>query len=235
MKRLNRGDVVRDVSFHVRAGEVVGFAGLVGSGRTETMRIIFGADKTDSGSIAIDGAEKSIHSPRDAIRNRICLLTEDRKGDGLVLIHSACENFGLPNLDQFRRGLFLDQAKERSRFSEYVESLKIKISGPDQLVLNLSGGNQQKVVLAKWLESNADIIIFDEPTRGIDVAAKYEIYLIMNQLACDGKAVIMISSELPEILGMSDRIIVMHQGRITGQIEDVANATQQDIMSMAIA
>jgi ABC-type sugar transport system ATPase subunit len=235
VQNLTRADSVRDVSFHVRAGEVVGFAGLVGSGRTETMRIIFGADTADSGRICIDGVERRIRSPRDAIRSRICLLTEDRKGQGLVLIHSARENFGLPNLDQFRRGVFLDQAKEHRRFGEFIDSLKIRISEPDQIILTLSGGNQQKVVLAKWLASNADIIIFDEPTRGIDVAAKYEIYLIMNELAVEGKAIIMISSELPEILGMSDRIIVMHHGRITGRIEDVQNATQEDIMTMAIA
>lgn len=235
VEKLNRGDIVCDVSFHVRAGEVVGFAGLVGSGRTETMRIIFGADEADSGFIAIDGVETSIHNPRDAIRNRVCLLTEDRKGQGLVLIRSVCENFGLPNLGRFRRGPFLNQAKERREFSKYVENLRIRISGHDQLVRNLSGGNQQKVVLAKWLACNANIIIFDEPTRGIDVGAKYEIYLMMNKLASDGKAIVVISSELPEILGMSDRIIVMHQGRITGEITDVANATQEDIMCMAIA
>jgi len=151
------------------------------------------------------------------------------------LIHSCRENFGLPNLDRFSRGVFLDQRKERSKFSDFVETLRIKVSGHEQLIMNLSGGNQQKVVLAKWLERNADIMIFDEPTRGIDVGTKYEIYLLMNRLLGEGKAIIMISSELPEVLGMSDRIIVMHEGRIKGEITDVANTTQEDILSMAMA
>jgi len=232
---LCRGKAVRNVSFSVRAGEILGFAGLVGAGRTETMRLIFGADKPDSGRIFINDVETDIRGPKDAIRNRICLLTEDRKGHGLVLIHSCRENFGLPNLDRFVRGLFIDQRKERKEFSGFVESLQIRISGHEQLVMNLSGGNQQKVVLAKWLERNADIMIFDEPTRGIDVGTKYEIYLLMNRLINEGKAIIMISSELPEILGLSDRIIVMHEGRIKGEITDVANSTQEDILSMAIA
>ena len=235
VENLCRGNAVRNVSFSVRAGEILGFAGLVGAGRTETMRLIFGADKPDSGRIFIDAIETDIRNPRDAIRNRICLLTEDRKGHGLVLIHSCRENFGLPNLDRFKRGAFLDKRKERTEFSNFVQSLRIKISGYEQLVMNLSGGNQQKIVLAKWLECNADIMIFDEPTRGIDVGTKYEIYLLMNRLLAEGKAIIMISSELPEVLGMSDRIVVMHEGRIKGEISDVANATQENILSMAMA
>ena len=232
---LCRGTAVRNVSFSVRAGEILGFAGLVGAGRTETVRLLFGADKPDKGRIFIDGRKKDIRSPGDAIRSRICLLTEDRKGQGLVLIHSCRENFGLPNLDRFVRGMFLDQRRERKEFSHFVESLNIKIAGQEQLTMNLSGGNQQKVVLTKWLARNADIVIFDVPTRGIDVGTKYEIYLLMNRLADEGKAVIMISSELPEILGMSDRIIVMHEGRIKGKINDVENTTQEDILLMAIA
>jgi ABC-type sugar transport system ATPase subunit len=235
VENLCRDKAVRNVSFSVRAGEVLGFAGLVGAGRTETMRLIFGADKPDEGRIFIEGRKTNIRSPADAIRNRICLLTEDRKGQGLVLIHSCRENFGLPNLDRFARGIFLDQQTERKEFSDFVESLRIKVSSHEQLAMNLSGGNQQKVVLAKWLARNADIMIFDEPTRGIDVGAKYEIYLLMNRLAAEGKAIIMISSELSEILGLSDRIIVMHEGRIKGEITDVENTTQEDILSMAIA
>ena len=231
---LGRGEVVRDVSFTLRAGEVLGFAGLVGAGRTETVRLIFGADSPDAGQIFINGRKTVIGNPRDAIRNRICLLTEDRKGQGLVLCHSARENFGLPNLARFVRGPFLDRRKERAEFADYAESLNIKVTSHQQPVENLSGGNQQKVVLAKWLASHADIIIFDEPTRGIDVGAKYEIYLLMNELAALGKSVLMISSELPEILGMSDRILVMHEGRVKGEITDVAHATQEDILSMAI-
>ena len=145
------------------------------------------------------------------------------------------ENFGLPNLEFFRKGPLLDHRKERQAFEHYRQSLQIKVSGPDQAAMTLSGGNQQKVVLAKWLQRNADIIIFDEPTRGIDVGAKYEIYLLMNKLAAEGKAIIMISSELPEILGMSDRIIVMHEGRIKGEITDVAGTSQEDILSIAMA
>jgi ABC-type sugar transport system ATPase subunit len=235
VENLCRGKAVRNVSFSARAGEVLGFAGLVGAGRTETMRLIFGADKLDKGHIFIDGKKTDVRSPADAIRNRICLLTEDRKGQGLVLIHSCRENFGLPNLDRFVRRMFIDQRRERREFSGFVETLGIKTSGHEQLAINLSGGNQQKVVLAKWLARNADIMIFDEPTRGIDVGTKYEIYLLMNRLAAEGKAIIMISSELPEILGISDRIIVMHEGRIKGEIIDVANTTQEDILSMAIA
>jgi len=235
VENLNRGRAVRGVSFSVRAGEVLGFSGLVGAGRTETMRIIFGADEPDSGRIFINGVEADIRNPRDGIRKGICLLTEDRKGQGLILIHSVRENFGLPNLDRFTRGLFLNHKKESARLAGYVESLRIRISGHEQPAMNLSGGNQQKVVLAKWMERNADIIIFDEPTRGIDVGAKYEIYLLMKRLAGEGKAIIMISSELPEILGISDRIIVMHEGRVKGEITDVANATQKDILAMAMA
>ena len=234
VEKLSRGNVVRNVSFKARGGEVLGFSGLVGAGRSETMRLIFGADIPTGGHIFINGKKVTIRSPKDAIRNRICLLTEDRKGHGLILIHSCRENFGLPNLDRFTRRFFLDQKKERRKFSKFVQSLKIKISSSEQLVLDLSGGNQQKVVLAKWLARNADIFIFDEPTRGIDVGAKYEIYLLINKLVTKGKTIIMISSELPEILGMSDRIIVMHEGQIKGEITDVANATQEDILSLAI-
>jgi ABC-type sugar transport system ATPase subunit len=226
---------VRNVSFSVRAGEILGFAGLVGAGRTETMRLIFGADTPDSGRIFINGNKVDIRCPGNAIRMGICLLTEDRKGQGLVLIHSCVENYGLPNLDRLIGRVFLNRRKERREFCEFAESLRIKTSGPEQLIMNLSGGNQQKVVIAKWLARNTDIIIFDEPTRGIDVGTKYEIYLLMNRLADEGKAVIVISSELPEILGLSDRIIVMHEGQVKGEITDVANATQEDILSMAIA
>jgi ABC-type sugar transport system ATPase subunit len=235
VKGLRRGRAVRDVSFHARAGEVLGFAGLVGAGRTETMRLIFGADEREAGEILIDGRKTNVRNPRDAIRNRICLLTEDRKGQGLVLMHSSRENFGLPNLNRYGFGVFLDQQKERDEFAGYIESLKIRLASQEQPVMNLSGGNQQKVVLAKWLARNTDIIIFDEPTRGIDVGAKYEIYLLMNELAAQGKTIIMVSSELPEILGMSDRVIVMHEGRIKGEITDVPAATQEDILSLAMA
>ncbi len=231
---LQRGDVVRNVSFQVRAGEILGLTGLVGAGRTETARLIFGADRRDGGKIAVNGKEVDIRSPRDAIRNGICLLTEDRKAQGLVLGLSARENFALPNLKRWSRGGVVRRRDERTAFLQYIRDLRIKVSGPEQRAGNLSGGNQQKVVLAKWLESDSDVIIFDEPTRGIDVGAKYEIYLLMNRLAEQGKAIVMISSELPEVLGMSDRILVMHEGSISGEITDVHQATQAQIMMLAV-
>lgn len=234
VRNLQRGDKVKNVSFHVSAGEVVALTGLVGAGRTETVRLIFGADAADSGSVELDGKLLHLRGPRDAIRAGIGLLTEDRKAQGLVLGLSVRENFGLPNLPSLTRRGFVQARREREAFAGYVETLRIKISGHDQLAKNLSGGNQQKVVLAKWLERHCEVIIFDEPTRGIDVGAKYEIYLLMNQLAAQGKAILMISSELPEVLGMADRILVMHEGRISGEIADVAAATQQDILKLAM-
>jgi ribose transport system ATP-binding protein len=231
---LCRGSAVQDVSFSVRRGEIVGFTGLVGAGRTETMRLLFGADRKEAGSIRLDGKELSIGSPRAAIAAGICLLTEDRKNQGLVLGLSVRENFALPNLGKFSRRGFMDKAAEGRRFDHYQEAMAIKVPHREQLAKNLSGGNQQKVVLAKWLESNSEVVIFDEPTRGIDVGAKVEIYRLMNRLAAEGKAIIMISSELPEVLGMADRIVVMHEGRITGEVSDVAGTTQEQIMALAV-
>ena len=230
---LARGNSVRGVTFSIRRGEVLGLTGLVGAGRTEVARMIFGADAPDRGRILLDGRQLEIRSPKDAIRNGICLLTEDRKAQGLVLGLPVRENFGLPNLPRLSRLSFVQHGRERDAFGRHVESLRIKISNQEQLAKNLSGGNQQKVVLAKWLESNSEVIIIDEPTRGIDVGAKYEIYLLMNRLAASGKAILMISSELPEVLGMSDRILVMHEGRITGEIADVPHATQEQVMEFA--
>ena len=232
--RLRRGDQIKDVSMFVRRGEILGLTGLVGSGRTELARLIFGADAREAGEIRIEGKPVSIRSPRDAIRKGICLLSEDRKAEGLVLGLSARENFGLPNLDRFSEFGLVRHKTESSAFARYIKELMIKLAGPEQRAGTLSGGNQQKVVLAKWLEANSDIIIFDEPTRGIDVGAKYEIYLLMNRLVAQRKAIIMISSELPEVLGMSDRIVVMHEGRISGEITDAAHATQNQIMALAI-
>ena len=231
---LGRGDAVRDVSFRVHAGEVLGFAGLVGAGRTETMRLVFGADRAERGDVYVDGRPCRISSPRAAIRMGIGLLTEDRKAQGLVLGHSATENFALPNLDRLSRGPFVDRARERERFARYADALSIRRGVPDAPVSTLSGGNQQKVVLAKGLERDSRIVIFDEPTRGIDVAVKYEIYLLINRLAAEGKAVIIVSSELPELLGMSDRIVVMHAGEVRGEIEDARTATQEQILGMVV-
>ena len=232
---LSRGSAVQDVSFSVRAGEVLALTGLVGAGRTELVRLIFGADRREAGTVALDGRELDLRSPRDAIRAGIGLLTEDRKGQGLILGQSVRENFGLPNLQEFARGGFVDRRREGRSLGRFVDTLRIKIPGQEERVENLSGGNQQKVVLAKWLQRNCEVIIFDEPTRGIDVGAKYEIYLLINELAKEGKAIIMISSELPEVLGIADRILVMHEGRLTGEISDVRSATQEDIMKLAVA
>jgi len=234
VRGLTRRGVVRDVSLTVQRGEVLGLTGLVGAGRTETARLIFGADHRDAGLIELDGKTLRIRNPRDAIRAGICLLTEDRKSQGLLLRQSARHNFGLPNLDSFSSAGFLKQAAERAMFADYIDKLDIKIPHQDQPAGLLSGGNQQKVVLAKWLARNCKVVIFDEPTRGIDVGAKYEFYVLMNAMAAQGMAIIMISSELPEVLGMSDRILVMHAGRITGQITDVEHATQEQIMQLAV-
>jgi ABC-type sugar transport system ATPase subunit len=231
---LTRGEAVQNVSFQVRRGEVLGLAGLSGAGRTETARLLFGADRADGGRITIDGREVDIRSPRDAMANRICLLTEDRKAQGLILKHSVQDNFGLPNLARFRRGPFVDRGLERAEFDAYAARLKIKAADPEQPAASLSGGNQQKVVLAKWLAAQANIVLFDEPTRGIDVAAKLEIYHLINALAAEGKAIVMISSEIAELLGMCDRILVMHAGKVRGEITDVASAKQADILSKSI-
>ena len=235
VRNLCRGNKVKDVSFSVRAGEVLALTGLVGAGRTETVRLIFGADPPDSGTLELDGQPLQVRSPRAAIRARIGLLPEDRKAQGLVPGQSARENFGLPNLPALTRLGFVERKRESEAFGRYVETLRIKVSHEDQLAQNLSGGNQQKVVLAKWLERHCDVIIFDEPTRGIDVGTKHEIYLLINRLAAQGKAIIMISSELAEVLGMADRVLVMHEGRIAGEITDVAAATQETVMKLAVS
>ncbi len=231
---LCRGHAVQDVSLSIRSGEVLGLTGLVGAGRTELARLLFGADRAEAGTISLQGRQPALRSPRDAIRSGICLLTEDRKQQGLVLGLPVRENFALPNLPFFSRLGFMRRRREREACNGFVRQLRIKVSHPEQLARNLSGGNQQKVVLAKWLQANSAVVIFDEPTRGIDVGAKFEIYQLINDLAAAGKAILMISSELPEILGMSDRILVMRSGRISGEIKDVAGATQEQIMALAV-
>ncbi len=232
VKHLNRKGVLHDISFAVRKGEVLGIAGLVGAGRTETARVIFGADPMDSGSIEVFGKPVRIKSPQDAIRHGIGLVTEDRKQQGLVLGMVVRENTTLANLDFLSSLGFIRRGEEREVAEKYRTDLSIKTPTIEQTVHNLSGGNQQKVVLAKWLYTGSKILIFDEPTRGIDVGAKSEIYKLMNELAKNGVAIIMISSELPEVLGMSDRILVMHEGRLTGELSR-ADATQEKIMHLA--
>jgi ribose transport system ATP-binding protein len=223
------------VSFSVRCGEVLGITGLVGSGKTEIARMIFGADPMHSGNIFLDGAKLSIQSPIEAISAGICLLTENRKEEGLVLGMTARENFSLPNLKRrLSQGMFVNRKKESERFEIQRKNLKIKTSGPGQITRTLSGGNQQKIVLAKWLETESKVIIFDEPTRGIDVGARYEIYGLINELAADGKSIVFISSDFSEILGMSDRIIVMSEGAMSGEIKKVKTATMKDLMTLSV-
>ncbi len=234
VRGLRRGDDVKDVTFDAHAGEIVALAGLVGAGRTETARLLFGADPRDAGEIELDGRPLRLRHPRDAIRAGICLLPEDRKNHGLILNQPVVENFSLPNLRAFTRVGLVRPAAERSAFDRHVKGLDMRLANPSQPAGQLSGGNQQKLVLAKWLERQAELVIFDEPTRGIDVGSRYEIYTLIHALADAGKAVLMISSELPEVLGMADRILVMHKGRITGEIADVGGATQEDVLELAI-
>ena len=234
VRNLRRGTKVRNVSFSVRRGEVLALTGLVGSGRTETARLIFGADRAESGQVDLDGRPLRLGQPREAIRAGIALLTEDRKTQGLILARSSRENFALPNLRFWSRFGFVNGRREAGAFRGFIDSLRIRLADPEQPVAHLSGGNQQKVVLAKWLQRNCEVVLFDEPTRGIDVGGKYEIYQLINTLAAQGKAILMISSELPEVLGMADRILVMHEGRLTGEITDVARATQEQILTLAV-
>lgn len=222
------GGKVKNVSFKARKGEILGIAGLVGAGRTELMRLVFGADPISKGEIKINGKKVNINSPIDAIKNGICLLTEDRKNQGLSLQMSVVDNITITNLKSF----LLNHKNLRASGREYQDKIQIKIANLDVLAGTLSGGNQQKVVLAKWLNSDSNIFIFDEPTKGIDVGTKAEIYKIMNDLVREGKVVIIISSELSELLGMSDRIYVMSEGKLTGELSR-EEATQEKIMKLA--
>ncbi len=221
-------------SFELHAGEVVGLFGLVGAGRTELARLIAGADRVESGEVRVDGKAVRIRSPRDAIRAGICLLSEDRKAEGLVLGLSSVENFSLPSLSKFANGGWINERAERSAFQKYVDTLHIRLAGMDQVAGHLSGGNQQKLLIARWLEVDSRVILFDEPTRGIDVGAKTEIYQLINQLSARGKAILMISSELPEVLGMSDRILVMHEGQLSGELVNEDTVTQEAVMQLAV-
>ena len=234
VQHLKEGGILDDISFKAYGGEILGFAGLVGAGRTETMRAIFGADPLDGGKIIVRGKEVNIKSPGHAIRAGIAFLTEDRKSQGLVLQESIRTNVFLANVKGFSKGVFLDNKKIDEICAENIESLRIKTPSPDERVGQLSGGNQQKVVLGKWINADCDIYIFDEPTRGIDVGAKIEVYKVMNSLVKEGKCVIMISSELPEILGMSDRVIVMRGGKVMGEVErDTDHFNQESLMRAA--
>jgi ribose transport system ATP-binding protein len=234
VRQLGSEGVVHDVSFQLRRGEILGFAGLIGAKRTETARLIFGLDRKDRGEVLIDGAPVDIESPEDAIRLGVALVPEDRKGQGLLVRWPISENVTLPRLDHFSSYGLVDVREEEKQSNTYIKSLGVKTPSVRQPVMYLSGGNQQKVVIAKWLMTEPRVLILDEPTRGIDVGAKAEIYALMSQLAKRGIGILLISSELPEIVGMSDRIIVMREGRITGELSR-AEATEEKIMRFATA
>ncbi|MBP5737484.1 MAG: sugar ABC transporter ATP-binding protein [Abditibacteriota bacterium] len=233
VKRLSAGKAVKDVSFDLYEGEILGVAGLMGAGRTEMTRALFGADKKDSGEVVLDGKTLKINSPRDAIKAGIVLAPEDRKKDGLCTRLPVRENISLPNLDMLSN-LFgkVNRRKEAGMVSHAVSDFKIKLPTPEVDADTLSGGNQQKVVVAKWLSGHSRVVIFDEPTRGIDVAAKVEIYRLMNELKLAGMGVMFVSSEMPEVMGVSDRIIVMCDGRVTGEMT-AEDATQEEILRRA--
>jgi len=232
VRNLNAGKLVKDVSFDLRKGEILGFSGLMGAGRTETARALFGADEADGGKIYVNGKEVTIKNPMDAVKCGIGYLSEDRKRFGIIVEKTVADNSVMASLEKYCSGLFINDRRIKKDAGKYVDMLKIKTPSVDQYVKNLSGGNQQKVVIAKWLIEDSEILIFDEPTRGIDVGAKSEIYSLMNELAKQGKSIIMISSELTEILRMSDRVLVMCEGRIAGEFS-IEEATQEKIMHAA--
>jgi len=233
VRGLTHRGVVEDVSFTLRRGEILGFAGLVGAGRTETARLLFGADPKDAGEVYVDGKAVEIRSPADAVKAGIGLVPEDRTNQGLVLRLSVSDNIVLPTLDRYARaGSWMDRRALRNTAQSYVDKLSIRTPSLEQKAMLLSGGNQQKTVVAKWLASHLQVLIMDEPTRGIDVGAKAEVHALMSQLAQAGMGIIMISSELPEILGMSDRVLVMAEGRVMAVLER-AEATQETIMAYA--
>jgi inositol transport system ATP-binding protein len=234
VKNLKKEGLFEDISFNLRKGEILGLAGLMGAGRTEVVETLFGYRKADSGTIILNGKEIKIKSPADALKHGIALLTEDRKETGCFLPLSITDNMIVCSIDSFNMGFFLNKKKINQATQDQKDKLDIKTPGMGQLIKNLSGGNQQKVLVARWLLTGPDIFIVDEPTRGIDVGAKSEIHKLLSLLAKEGKAVIMISSEMPEILGMSDRILVMHEGKLTGEVMR-KDATQTKIMEYATA
>jgi len=232
VRGLSRGDAFRDVSFEVRTGEILGFAGLVGAGRTEIARVLFGIDRRDGGEILVAGQPVHFNSPSAALRAGVAYVPEDRHQDGLVLDFSIASNVSLPILPRLFPRLFLRASAERALARRFGDQLNIRTTGVDQLVSALSGGNQQKVVLAKWLASQPRVLILDEPTRGIDIGAKVEVHRIVAELAASGLAIMLISSDLPEVLAMSDRIVVMHEGVVTETIAH-AEATEERVMFAA--
>jgi inositol transport system ATP-binding protein len=233
VKNLNRKGVFKNINFEVKKGEILGIAGLVGAGRSEVMRTIFGIDALDSGEIVLEGKSVRITNTNDAISHGIAMVTEDRKELGLVLCRSIKENISLPRLNKFCKGLIINKKLESQKIQEIASALTVKMRNQDQTAGSLSGGNQQKVVLAKWLLEKPKVLILDEPTRGIDVGAKAEIYKLMSAFAEEGMSIIMISSELPEVIGMSDRILVMGEGKIKGEFTK-ENVSQEDILKCAL-
>lgn len=226
------GECFKDISFQVRRGEILGFSGLMGAGRTEVMRAIFGLDKRTAGRIRLNGQDIRVTNPVQAIRAGIGFLTEDRKEEGLILDFSIKDNMTLPSHKDFSKNGFFDDKTSRDFVQKMIDRLRIKSGRPEMVVGNLSGGNQQKVVLAKWIGIAPKVLILDEPTRGVDVGAKREIYQLMNELAERGVPIVLVSSDLPEVLGVSDRIVVMHEGRITGELSR-GEATQEKVMQLA--
>ena len=231
------GDGFEDISFEVHAGEILGFSGLVGSGRSETMRAIFGMDPIKSGTMYLNGQVFNRKNPGDSIRQGVCMVNEDRKGFGLCLHRSIRENTSLPSLPERQKGLLINQSREKKEVEEVSKTLLLKAASIEHTAYSLSGGNQQKVVIAKWVMAAPKLMIMDEPTRGVDVGAKAEIYSLMSRFAAEGMAIIMVSSELPEIMGMSDRVLVYHEGRISGEYsrKDIVSGevTQEVILSSA--
>lgn len=227
------GNGFEDISFEVHAGEILGLTGLVGSGRSETMRAIFGLDKMKSGKMYLNGKEITIKNPKSAIKQGVCMVNEDRKNYGLCLFRSIRENISLPNLPAKQKGLFINQNREKKECAEVAKKLTVKAASIEHNAFSLSGGNQQKVVISKWIMANPKVLILDEPTRGVDVGAKSEIHTLMCEFAAKGMAIIMISSELPEVMGMSDRILIYHEGKLNGEVsreEILSGAATQEVI-----
>ncbi|XVV03820.1 sugar ABC transporter ATP-binding protein [Actinosynnema sp. CA-248983] len=229
---LTRRGAFQDVSFHVRAGEVVGVAGLVGAGRTEVVRAAFGVDPYDSGTVEVAGRKVPRHDVQAAVRAGLGLVPEDRKGQGLVLTSTVADNLGLVTMKASTRAGLVDRRGQRDRAAEMAKSLRVKASGLGQQVRELSGGNQQKVVIGKWLLADPHVLVLDEPTRGVDVGAKVEIYELVNRMTAAGRAVVLVSSDLPEVIGMSDRVVVMAHGRVAGELP--GGTTQDKVMALAV-
>ncbi|NEZ50347.1 sugar ABC transporter ATP-binding protein [Clostridium botulinum] len=234
VENLQYKNKVNNVTFDIKSGEILGIAGLMGSGRTELAKTIFGEYKKESGNVFVDDVKVNISSPKEGIKTGICYVSEDRKGEGLILGMSVGENMSLSNLAAYENSFKkIDRKKEKEDIKEYIKKLSVKTPSEGQLISKLSGGNQQKAILAKWIMLSPKVLIIDEPTKGIDVGAKKEIYEVLNELKSNGKAIIMISSDMPEVLGISDRILVMHEGKISGELSR-EEANQETIMAYAV-